>query len=595
MDQEHMFQVHAGATRALLAGQPAQAREVVEDAGGPLPVDLLRVAAGLLAGSRDCRQELRRVLDRIAGPGYQPLLSTLDAAGEVDWRPFLDAARAKDVGPDAVCGPELRLVGIDGAGQGLVLPIPEQADLVTVMFSCLSHCGDRIYIRLCGADGTGESLRLGAERQTLGGAGTSVPVSSRIPRLFQCRREAQGWALCLDGELLTRFDPGAAPELRLEVMPDREMPGDVEANFVVVELGAAPAAVMPDPDLRDFQVARVHAAWAEGRMQAVVSALQILAVSSAEQAAAAAAELLEACRSAGHAADWLLDKLLAYLPSEAGAAFRRDHAEVWGRLWVEARDLRVRFYRDAQRLFTWQRLRRRWTGKGEDDSFLALDGVSLDLYEGDILGIIGRNGAGKSTLLRTLAGMIPIEQGRVLLRGQHLLLSAGLGVRPELTGRENIFLGGYFMGLTHAEVATRFDEVVEFAELAHAIDQPFKFYSDGMKARLIFSMATSVTPEVLMLDELLSAGDLSFQHKAQARMDELIGKAGAVVVVTHGVDFVRDKCNKAIYLQAGRVRAAGSPELVVDRYLEDLHLGGSGASDPAALAGMLARSGDWSG
>jgi len=146
--------------------------------------------------------------------------------------------------------------------------------------------------------------------------------------------------------------------------------------------------------------------------------------------------------------------------------------------------------------------------------FLALDNINFDIYPGDIVGIIGENGAGKSTLLKTIAGLVPINKGLITLKAKHMLLSPGLGVRNELTGRENAYLAGVFMGLSKYQMDSMIDEIIDFSELGDSIDKPFKYYSDGMKGRLVFSLATSVSPDLLMLDELLSAGDIKFQAKA---------------------------------------------------------------------------------
>ncbi len=180
--------------------------------------------------------------------------------------------------------------------------------------------------------------------------------------------------------------------------------------------------------------------------------------------------------------------------------------------------------------------------------------MDLNIYQGDTLGIIGANGAGKSTLLKTIAGLVPIKAGEVSLYAKHLLLSVGLGAREELTGRENIYLSGCFLGLSKRQIDALFDEIVDFSELGEAIDRPFKYYSDGMKGRLVFSIATSVSPDILMLDELLSAGDLYFQQKAAKRMDELIERSKAVVVVTHGMDFVLKKMQQSFVDESWKSR-----------------------------------------
>nr|MBP7653145.1 ABC transporter ATP-binding protein [Candidatus Dependentiae bacterium] len=206
------------------------------------------------------------------------------------------------------------------------------------------------------------------------------------------------------------------------------------------------------------------------------------------------------------------------------------------------------------------------------DYFYALTNINFKVYKGDIIGIIGANGAGKSTLLKAIAGLVPIKTGKIGIFGQHLLLSPGMGIRNELSGRDNIYLAGCFMGLTKNKIDKIFDEIVEFSELSEFIDQPFKFYSDGMKSRLVFSIATNIAPEILMLDELLSAGDIKFQQKAAKRMDELIDKAKVVVIVTHSVSFVKQKCNKALLISHGKQIYYGDPDIAVTYYFNELHM-----------------------
>jgi ABC-type polysaccharide/polyol phosphate transport system ATPase subunit len=156
------------------------------------------------------------------------------------------------------------------------------------------------------------------------------------------------------------------------------------------------------------------------------------------------------------------------------------------------------------------------------------------------------------------------------MRGTFALLKGGVGIQPNLTGRENIFHAGICLGLSPAEISSIRDEIIEFSELEDAIDRPVKYYSDGMRSRLVFSIATSVSPDILMLDELLSAGDVGFRDKASRRMDEFMERSKAVVVVTHGLEYVRERCNKALYLSKGHQMYYGSPEMAVSRYLDEM-------------------------
>jgi ABC-type polysaccharide/polyol phosphate transport system ATPase subunit len=205
------------------------------------------------------------------------------------------------------------------------------------------------------------------------------------------------------------------------------------------------------------------------------------------------------------------------------------------------------------------------------DRFDVLHDLSFTIYPGDIVGIIGRNGAGKSTLLRTLTGSIPVTAGRAVVRGSQILLRPGAGMREHLTGRENIVSSGIFLGLTLEQIAAIEQHVIDFSELGEAIDRPYKYYSDGMRSRLIFSIATAVSPEILMLDELLGAGDIGFQDKAMARLDRFIEEARVVIVVQHSGHFVRTRCNKALYLSEGNQVFFGDPIIALEHYLNEVH------------------------
>jgi ABC-2 type transport system ATP-binding protein len=199
-----------------------------------------------------------------------------------------------------------------------------------------------------------------------------------------------------------------------------------------------------------------------------------------------------------------------------------------------------------------------------EQSFWALREVDFRLVNGESLAIIGPNGAGKSTLLQVLAGIITPSEGVVDVRG-HIssLLTLGAGFDQELTGRENVRLAGAFMGIAHSEMGERTPAIIEFADLGAFIDAPLKTYSSGMRARLGFAIATSVDPDVLLLDEVLSTGDQVFREKSKARVLELVKQAKAIVLVTHDMHWVTEFCNRAILLEKGRVIAEGNPEEVV--------------------------------
>jgi ABC-type polysaccharide/polyol phosphate transport system ATPase subunit len=198
----------------------------------------------------------------------------------------------------------------------------------------------------------------------------------------------------------------------------------------------------------------------------------------------------------------------------------------------------------------------------------ALHDVSFDVPKGTVLGVIGRNGAGKSTLLRTISGILAPSKGRVIVRGRiSPLLSVGLGMQPELSGRENIRLGALAFGHSAEDLPDLTQSIVEFAQLGEYVEYPFKTYSGGMKARLGFSVAAHLDPEILLIDEALTGGDAKFKEKTAEKMFELCGDGRTIVVVTHGLSLVRSMATSAIWLHQGRIVEGGDPDEVVNAYM----------------------------
>ena len=197
----------------------------------------------------------------------------------------------------------------------------------------------------------------------------------------------------------------------------------------------------------------------------------------------------------------------------------------------------------------------------------ALTDVSLTVHEGEVVGVIGQNGAGKSTLCRVLRGVLRPDEGRVMVRGERsALTSLTAGLNPQLSGRDNVYLYGLMLGMPLRRLRDVYKEVVAFSELDRFMEEPLKHYSAGMKSRLGFSTAAMVDPDILIVDEVLSAGDVGFQEKAAAKMRELIGRARAVIVVTHDLSFVEVVCTRAVWLRAGRVEFDGTPDAAVLSY-----------------------------
>jgi ABC-type polysaccharide/polyol phosphate transport system ATPase subunit len=195
------------------------------------------------------------------------------------------------------------------------------------------------------------------------------------------------------------------------------------------------------------------------------------------------------------------------------------------------------------------------SGSGSRRFVTALDGVSFELQAGDRLGLVGANGAGKTTLLKVLYGIYEPTAGNLEISGKvDALFNINLGFRPEATGRRNILLRGLINGWTEDQIAERTEEIIEFSELGEFIDMPFKSYSQGMGARLAFAIATTLDPEILLMDEWIGAGDASFQKKATDRMNALAERAGIIVLASHSNELLDKTCNKRLELDKGRVR-----------------------------------------
>ena len=261
---------------------------------------------------------------------------------------------------------------------------------------------------------------------------------------------------------------------------------------------------------------------------------------------------------------------------------------------IKAEDLGVRYNLRFTRKTTVRTSVANFVLRKPPERFWALKHVSFELSHGESLGVIGPNGAGKSTLLQVLAGIMRPNQGVVDVRGQVSgLLGLGAGFDVDLSGVENILLGGAFLGLEDSRVQELLPSIVEFADLGEFIDAPIKTYSSGMRARLGFAIATAVDPDILLLDEVLATGDANFRAKSKARVIELVKAAKGVVLVTHDMEWVREYCNRAILLEKGRVIMEGPPDEVVQLHLERTAAATAAAQaealakglDPAALAG----------
>jgi len=247
----------------------------------------------------------------------------------------------------------------------------------------------------------------------------------------------------------------------------------------------------------------------------------------------------------------------AIVAEDLGVAFliRYHRAEV---------TLRETFVRLLDRLSRNGRGDGRWSQK-----FWALRGINLTVRPGEVVGLVGCNGSGKTTLLKTLAGILGPDRGQVMVRGMvGCLLSFGVGFKQNLSGRENIFINGSILGLPQREVARRLDKIIEFSELGDFIDAPVRTYSAGMKGRLGFSIAINIEPDVLLLDEVLSVGDAAFRAKAGSILDRFRDEQKTVVMASHNMTLIRDKCTRALWLDKGEIRSEGDPGDVTRAYVE---------------------------
>lgn len=236
---------------------------------------------------------------------------------------------------------------------------------------------------------------------------------------------------------------------------------------------------------------------------------------------------------------------------------------------VEAARKNYRIYRRQETSLKAAVIRGR---RGIYDEFAALDGVSFEVPKGQAVGIVGRNGAGKSTLLKLLARIIEPDQGRIVIDGRlSALLEVGAGFHPDYTAVENIFLSGAIYGIPRRELARRVDDIIAFAELERFADNPVKTYSSGMFARLGFSIAVNVDPEVLLIDEVLAVGDQSFQARCIDRMLEFRDAGKTLVLVTHDLGAVESFCERAIWIDRGKIREDALPHHVIRAYVADVN------------------------
>lgn len=231
---------------------------------------------------------------------------------------------------------------------------------------------------------------------------------------------------------------------------------------------------------------------------------------------------------------------------------------------ITVKDLHV-YYRDMNR-FSLKKggLKARGSGK----VFKAVKGVSFEVPKGQILGICGKNGSGKSTLLRAISGIFSPDSGSINLHGNSIsLLSIGVGFQKQLTGYENIFLSGMLLGYSKEQIEAKIDDIIEFSELGDFIYRPVRSYSSGMHSKLAFSITAILETDIMLIDEVLSVGDIHFKEKSYNKMKELISNDDrTVVIVSHNSNTIKELCNKVIWLHEGLIKAQGDPKNIMDKY-----------------------------
>lgn len=238
---------------------------------------------------------------------------------------------------------------------------------------------------------------------------------------------------------------------------------------------------------------------------------------------------------------------------------------------VEFRHISKRFILHHERPQSFQELLVKGLRNGRAEEFWALRDVCFRLEPGEALGIIGPNGAGKSTILKLVSRILEPTSGQVIVNGRlSALLELGAGFHPDLTGRENVYLSGSVLGLSRREMNRMFAGIVEFAEMERFIDMPLKHYSAGMQMRLGFSVATSVDPDILLIDEVLAVGDEAFQKKCLARIDEFRRQNKTVILVSHSLKTIQDICRRALWLEGGEIKVIGDTNRVIALYLEEV-------------------------
>jgi len=537
------------------------------------PLDLFEALSGIWSRESSSPAIWRRFLDDLA-KNYRAkvVFSTFTASSTFELS-SVEPAMTRSGNAELRVVPHTQAELVTLGDQEISLsfsPLPDARHVVSHMILAFpSNVNDSFYVSFEGEE-SNEYLRFSNSQVTLCSDGSIVELNARVRRLYSLLVSPTAIELYVDGILRKRRRRSGGDSFRTFTLKLRGSPGaDLSGVLHGFEVWCSDEPFKGFyPNDQRLLAAQLETAILRDDAHAVSELLTSYDDSSIEGLRDKILAMLSKQLDKKGNQEWLFQEILSRISPGDSKAWIAENGSRFPEPLLSVESVGARFLRLPNKRFALSRLLRS-RSSGEFD---VIKDVSFKVFPGDVLGIIGANGAGKSTLLRTIAGLVPITQGRIATRGKHLLLSPGMGIREELSGRANIYLAGCFMGYTKDEIDRLYDEIVDFSELSESIDQPFKYYSDGMKSRLIFSIATSVAPEILMLDELLGAGDVKFQDKAVRKMNELIDRARAVVIVTHSLSFVALRCNKALLLAHGKQLFYGDPKRAISFYLNELHL-----------------------
>jgi len=453
----------------------------------------------------------------------------------------------------------------------LSLDLPDGTRSAVFHFVAYVHSGtsDQFFVRLSHGN-RDETLRLGANGVTFESERSFTEMRGAFPRFFSILSSDRLVAIFVNGFCVWQQPHSGEGPRRLEIILDQNARAGNDGIINGFELWVAKESISDLFETEDGYDLRESFAWQLQHSRAaeaarMMSSIRPLDISGHE--ADALAFMRRCAENPKGYLEWAVEAIRPHLSEQTQAEWEEIKKATLPKPVIEVRNVRVELMRNPAKSLLITNL---LFGRG--DNLTVLDDVSITVYPGDVVGIIGHNGAGKSTLLRALAGLVPIKRGSIRVADKFMLLRGGIGVRSELTGRQNVISAGIYLGLIPEEARRLVPDVLEVSGLGEHFDRPVKYYSDGMMSRLIFAIATSVSPTVLLLDELLGAGDISFQEKAKKRLDSFLGGSNVVVVVTHSIDFVRNSCNKALVLSHGKQVYFGEPKTAVAAYLTDLHM-----------------------